>query len=156
EEAQAMAISRFARVLARTAALIVLLSVVGYAQDSGQVLRVFVGYGTLKNTPSTMNKLSPEAKAEVDKLEAMARKANGDAKYGEALKHLYHAMALMRGMEWTPARALNSAVTVKLDRAMLDPGESVPIKFGQIYALDEKINSKVTGFISLSKMRGEE
>jgi len=151
-----MVISRLARVLARTAALIVLFCVVGYAQDSGQVLRVFVGYGTLKNTPSTMNKLSPEAKAEVDKLEAMARKANGDGKYGEALKHLYHAMALMRGAEWTPARALNSGITVKLDRAMLDPGESEQIKFGQIYPLDEKINSKVTGSISLLKMRGEE
>ena len=83
------------------------------AQDSGQVLRVSVGYGTMRNTPSLMNKLTPEARKEVDRLAALARTANGEGKYGDALKHLYHAMALMRGAEWTPARALASALTVE-------------------------------------------
>jgi predicted esterase len=126
------------------------------AQDSGQVLRVSVGYGTMKNTPSVMAKLTPEAKAEVEKLGEMARAANSEARYGDALKHLYHAMALMRGTEWTPARALTSALTVKLDRAMLDPADKVAIRIGQMYALDEKLSTKLSGSISLLKSKGDE
>jgi hypothetical protein len=103
-----------------------------------------------------MAKLTPEARAEVDRLGEMARKANGEGKYGDALKHLYHAMALMRGTEWTPARALGSAITIKLDRAMLDPGDKVAIRIGQMYALDQKLNAKLNGSISLLRLRGEE
>jgi len=126
------------------------------AQDAAQVLRLSVGYGTMKNTPAVMAKLNPEAKAEVDRLEKLARAANTDGKYGEALKHLYHAMALMRGNEWTPARALGTAVTLKLDRQMLDPGDTVSLKVGQIFSLDEKLTSKPTVKIALVKMKGDE
>jgi len=86
----------------------------------------------------------------------MAQAANGQGKYGDALKHLYHAMSLMRGTAWTPARALGSAMTVKLDKSMLDPGDKVTIKVGQIYALDEKLTTKLAGSISLLKLRGDE
>ena len=133
-----MMISNVARRLMLTAALLMACGAVGLAQDSGQVLRVSVGYGTMRNTPSVMARLAPEARAEVDRLGEMARAANGEGKYGDALKHLYHAMALMRGAEWTPARALGTAITVKLDRAMLDPGDPVAIRIGQLFALDEK------------------
>jgi predicted esterase len=110
----------------------------------------------MKNTPAVMAKLTPEARAEVDRLEQMARAANGEGKFGDALKHLYHAMALMRGNEWTPARALGSAVTVKLDRQMLDPGETVSLKVGQLFSLDEKPAGKLAASITLVKMRGDD
>jgi predicted esterase len=126
------------------------------AQDAAQVLRVSVGYGTMKNTPAIMAKLTPEARAEVDKLEKLARASNSEGKYGAALKHMYHAMALMRGTEWTPARALSAGVTVKIDRLMLDPGETVTLKVGQLYALDEKPSGKLAGSISLVKMKSDE
>src|SRR5258708_31075559 len=147
------------RLLLRSAlAIAVLISCLApaLAQDAAQVLRLSVGYGTLKNTPAVMAKLTPEARAEVDQLEKLARAANTEAKYGEALKHLYHAMALMRGNEWTPARALSAAVTVKLDRQMLDPGETVSLKVGQIFSLDEKPTDKQTVKIALVKMKGDE
>jgi predicted esterase len=127
-----------------------------FAQDAAQVLRVSVGYGTLKNTPSVMAKLTPEARAEVDRLEAMARAANTEGKYGDALKHLYHAMALMRGNEWTAANALAPSLTVKLERQMLDPGETVSLKVGQIFSLDETLTGKLTARIALVKMKGDE
>jgi len=126
------------------------------AQDSGQVLRVSVGYGTMKNTPSVMEKLTPEKRLEVDRLGELARAANAQGKYGDALKHLYHAMTLMRGAEWTPARALTSALTVKVDRAMLDPGETVSVRIGQLFALDEKLPGKLTATVSLLKIKDEE
>jgi predicted esterase len=137
------------------AILIVCLSP-AVAQDAAQVLRVSVGYGTLKNTPAVMAKLTPEARAEVDRLEVMARAANGEGKFGDALKHMYHAMALMRGVSWTPARALGTALTVKLDRLMLDPGETVALKVGQLFSLDEKPAGKLTGSIALVKMKGDD
>lgn len=151
-----MMISKVARRFVLSAALVLACCAVALAQDSGQVLRVSVGYGTMKNTPSIMSKLTPEARAEVDKLGEMARAANGEGKFGDALKHLYHAMALMRGSEWTPARALGSAITVKLDRAMLDPGDKVAIRISQMYALDQKLNAKLSGSITLLKLKGDE
>jgi predicted esterase len=146
------------KLLLRSALLIVILIACflpAFAQDAAQVLRVSVGYGTMKNTPSIMAKLTPEARAEVDRLEKLARAANGEGKYGDALKHMYHAMALMRGMEWTPARALGSAVTVKLDRLMVDPGDSVALRVGQMFGLDEKPTGKLTASILLLKIKGD-
>src|SRR5262247_3858400 len=135
--------SRLVRHITFSVVLIIACCATGFAQDSGQVLRVFVGYGTMRNTPSVWAKLTPEARVEVEKLAHMAQAANGQGKYGDALKHLYHAMSVMRGVAWTPARALGSAITVKLDKAMLDPGDKVTIRVGQIYALDEKLNTKL-------------
>jgi predicted esterase len=126
------------------------------AQDAGQVLRVSVGYGTLKNTPEVISKLTPEKRAEVDRLGDLAKQANTAGKYGEALKNYYHAMAIMRGMEWTPARALSSALTLKIDKAMLEPGQPVVVKLSQIFALDEKLEGKLAGSIALMKLTGDE
>lgn len=151
-----MIVPTVARRFILSAALVIACCAVGLAQDSGQVLRVFVGYGTMKNTASVMDKLTPEARAEVDRLDKMARAANGEGKYGDALKHLYHAMSLMRGVEWTPARALGSAITVKVDRAILDPGDKIAIRIGQMYALDQKPSVKLSGSLSLAKLRGDE
>lgn len=117
----------------------------GLAQDAGQVLRVSVGFGTLKNTVT----MTPEKKAEVDRLEALARAANAASKYGDALKHLYHAMALMRGNDWTPANALTSALTLKLSSVVLEPGKSVTIRLTQMYALDEPLQGKLNGAIQI-------
>lgn len=147
-----MTISQAMRRLTFTVAVVIACGAIAFAQDSGQVLRVSVGYGTLKNTA----KMTPEVRAEVDRLGELARTANSEGKYGDALKHLYHAMALMRGAQWTPARALASALMVKLDRAMVEPGEKVVLRIGQMFALDEKPSGKLSATVSLLKIRGEE
>ncbi len=147
------------RLLLRSAfAIVILISCLApaLAQDAAQVLRLSVGYGTMKNTPSVMAKLTPEAKAEVERLEKLARAANTDGKYGDALKHLYHAMSLMRGVEWTPAAAMTPSLMVKLDRQMLDPGDSLALKISQIYSLDAKVENKLSASIRLVKMKGDE
>jgi predicted esterase len=149
-------ISKAMQRLLHSAAVVIACCTIAAAQDSGQVLRVSVGYGTLRNTPSVMAKLTPEARAEVDRLGELARAANAEGKYGDALKHLYHAMALMRGTDWTPARALASGLTVKLDRAMVDPGDTVAVRIGQMFALDEKPSGKLSVSVSLLKLRGDE
>jgi predicted esterase len=127
------------------------LAVIIAAQDAGQVLRVSVGYRTLKNSVT----MTPEKRAEVDRLGNMAAAANATGKYGEALKHYYHAMAVMRGMEWTPARAFSSSLTFKADKAMLEPGQSVGLKLGQIFPLDEKLAGRLAGTIAFIKLTGD-
>ncbi|MEN3335592.1 MAG: hypothetical protein V7641_4957 [Blastocatellia bacterium] len=138
--------------------LVILLActVLASAQDAGQVLRLSVGFNSLKNTLKAENKLSGDKLAEVERLNEMAKQANTAGRYGEALKHMYHGIALMRGQAWTPERALIGALTLKLDRAMLEPGQPFTVRVGQIYALDEKLEGKLTGSLALMKMTGDE
>jgi predicted esterase len=138
--------------------LVILLAcaVLASAQDAGQVLRLSVGFNSLKNTLKAENKLSGDKLAEIERLGELAKQANAANRYGEALKHMYHGIALMRGQAWTPQRALAGALTLKLDRAMLEPGQPFTVRIGQIYALDEKLEGKLTGSIALMKMKGDE
>lgn len=121
------------------------------AQDAGQVLRVSVGYNTYKNSAEN---LSPEKRAEAEKFGKMAQEATAAQKYGDALKHYYHAIAIFRGLEWTPEIALSNALTVKLDRVVIAPSESLKLKIGQIFALDEKPQGKMSGSIELLTTQG--
>jgi pimeloyl-ACP methyl ester carboxylesterase len=77
------------------------------AQDAGQVLRLSIGYNNLKKSAE---KLGSEKRAEVEKLGQLASEATRAGKYGEALKHYYHAIVLLRGAEWTPETALSTAL----------------------------------------------
>ena len=140
-----MTVFRTAQRVILSTAIFIACCVSCFAQDAGQVLRVSVGFGTLRNTVT----MTPEKKAEVDRLEALARAANAESKYGDALKHLYHAMALMRGTNWNPANALTSALTLKLDRVVLEHGKSVTIRLAQMYTLDEPLQGKLSGVIQL-------
>ncbi len=124
-----------------------LLALTVAAQDSGQVLRLSVGYNTLKNSTA----LSDEKRAEIERLEKLAFEANTARRYGDAIKYLTQAMAVIRGQQWTPGRALTAALTVKLSRAMVEPAETVSLQIGQMFALDEKIPSKLSATIELRK-----
>jgi predicted esterase len=121
------------------------------AQDAGQVLRVSVGYNTYKNSAE---KLSPEKRAEAEKFGKMAQEATGARKYGDALKHYYHAIAILRDSEWTPEVALSNALTVKLDRVVTAPSESLKLKVGQIFSLDEKPQGKISASVELVTTQG--
>lgn len=138
--------------------LVILLACAAFAsaQDAGQVLRVSVGFNSLKNTLKAENRLSGDGLAEIERLGEAARQANAAGRYGEALKHLYHGIAVMRGQAWTPTRALASALTLKLDRALLEPGQPFTVRIAQIYALDEKLAGKSTCGLALMRMTGDE
>jgi predicted esterase len=151
EESQIMNF-RFMRRIVLASVMLVVSVVFAQAQDAGQVLRLSVGYGTLKNS----TEMTPERRAEVDQLGKLAQQASAAGKYGDAMKHLYHAMSLMRGQEWTAWRALGQALTIKLERAVMEPGQSVGLKLGQMYAIDEKLEGKLAGSIGLAKMSGGE
>ena len=137
-------------------AVLLACAVLASAQDAAQVLRLSVGFNSLKNTLKAENKLTADQFAEVERLSELAKQANAAGRYGEALKHMYHGMALMRGQAWTPARSLAAALTLKLDHTLLEPGAPFTIRVGQLYALDEKLEGKLTGSLMLMKMRGDE
>src|SRR4029453_13955066 len=74
-------------------------STLAFAQDESQVLRLSVGFRTLKNNAT----LDDSQRQEVARLEERARAAASDKKYGEALRSYHHAMAVIRKQPWTPA-----------------------------------------------------
>jgi predicted esterase len=129
--------------------LTVVLSLACFAQDAQQVLRLSVGFRTLKNTAQ----LDEATRKTVEELEAKARAANTAQKYGEAIKHYSHAMALLRKQEWTPLRALNTALQIKLDKLIYDPGETARLKLTQIYTLDEPLPGKLSLTLTLAQTR---
>src|SRR5262245_44585975 len=92
--------------------LTIALALACFAQDALQVLRMSVGFRTMKNTAQ----MDEATRKTVTELEAKARSATLAQKYGEAMKHYSHAMALMRKQEWTPLRAFNTALQIKLDK----------------------------------------
>lgn len=122
------------------------------AQDAGQVLRLSVSYNTAKNSAT----LTDERRAEAARLERLAQEANAARRYGDAIKYLTQAMAVVRDQPWTWARALTAALTVKPDRALVEPAETVRLHLGQIFALDEKPQTPLVATVELLPLQGNE
>jgi poly(3-hydroxybutyrate) depolymerase len=120
--------------------------------DAARVLALNVSYGTAKAT--ALPSLSPEAKEEIAKLEAAAIAANRAGKYGEAMKNLHHAQAVVAGWKWTPLRQLNSSLIARLDRALPEPGQNVTIRVGQWYTPDDKVAGQLTATITVQPLMG--
>ena len=147
-------IARATRLFVVSICLVGICALIAQAQDAGQVLRLSVGFNTVRNTnASTMNE---HMRAEIDRLSKAAQQANGEGKYGEALKHLYHGLAIMRGQEWTPAVAFSTALTIKLERAVIEPAEMVGLRLGQLFSPDERLPAKPSVSVSLLKLKGDE
>src|SRR5215213_2600676 len=149
-------IFRLIRGLAISICLLIACAVAVAAQDAGQVLRLSVGYNSLYNTLKDSPKKDEAMLAKVESLGKAAREARQAGKHGEALKHYYHAIALMRGTEWTPERALATALTLKPERAMLEPDQTVSVRVGQLFQLDEKPQGKLAVSLALLRARGDE
>ncbi|MBS1787090.1 MAG: prolyl oligopeptidase family serine peptidase [Acidobacteria bacterium] len=129
-----------------TFVFVVLISLSGFAQDAAQVLRMSVGYRTMKNqTP-----MSDETRKAVEELEVKARAANTDKKYGEAIKHMTHGMALMQKRPWTPIAVLTEGTVAKLERCIFDPGDTVKVTLAQIFSLDDSVDGKLKGALSIA------
>ncbi len=122
------------------------------AQDSSQVLRLSVGFNTLKNSVP----MNEDKKKQIAELEAKAQKANSEKRYGDAMRHLTHGITLMRGMTWTPARALTAALQFKTDRVIADPGEVVKFKVMQLFALEEPFVGKLSGQLTIAPAKNKD
>ncbi|HZS09828.1 MAG TPA: prolyl oligopeptidase family serine peptidase [Blastocatellia bacterium] len=140
------------RLVATLLTLFAVISIQAFAQDASQVLRLSVGFNTLKNSVT----LSDDQKKEVARLENLARAANQAGRYGEAMGHMYHAMAVMRNQPWTPARALGTALQLKSDRVILDPGDVIHLKVTQLFALEEPLAGKLTPTVTIAPAKSKD
>ncbi len=122
------------------------------AQDAAQVLRLSVGFNTLKNSVQ----MNDEKKQQVTDLEAKARAANSEKRFGDAIRNLNQGIALMRGQQWTPARALGVAMQMKSDRVIADPGDSLKLKVTQIFALEEPLKGKLSGKLTIAPAKNKD
>ena len=120
-------------------------SCLGFAQDAGQVLRLSVGFRTMKNTVQ----MSDEKRKAVETLELQARTASNEQKFSDAYKYYSHAIALMRNQSWTPSQALAAGLQVKAERVILDPGDTVKLSLTQFFVLDEPIAGKLGGSLEI-------
>ena len=126
-------------------------STLAFAQDESQVLRLSVGFRTLKNSAT----LDDSQRQEVARLEESARAASSDKKYGEALRSYHHAMAVIRKQPWTPARALSAGLQVKFEKVILEPAGSVKLQLTQGFPLEEPLAAQLTGLLALEKASRE-
>lgn len=100
-----------------------------HAQDAGMVLRTSVTYRTQRNSLT----LSDEQRQQADQLSLEATQDNRDGKYGEAMRAMYHGMAVMRGIPWTPAFELASSLQGQLNHALAAPGSIVIVTLSPLY-----------------------
>jgi predicted esterase len=140
---------RATRFVLALAALFIFACTPLFAQDASQVLRLSVGFNTLKNIVP----LDAEKKKQIADLEAKAQKANGEKRYGDALRHLNHGLALMRGMAWTPSRALAAALQLKADRVVVDPGDVVKLRVTQSFTLEEPLGGTLNGRLTIASAK---
>jgi predicted esterase len=127
-------------------------SAVSYAQDAGQLLGLSVTERTLRNTV----KLPPAKQEEVDRLAAAAMKANAARNYSEAYKDMQHAIVLLKGAEWTPGRAWTTALALKADHSILEPGQSVALTLKQSFKLDEPLKEQPYATVYLTPFYAEQ
>jgi len=115
------------------------------AQDAGLVLRTSVTYTTQRNSLS----LTDEQKKEADRLSQEAREQSGNGNYAEAMRRYQDGMAVMRGVEWTPAVELISSLQGHLDHAMLDPGKQVAVSLTPLYPSERAAGENVFASVFL-------
>ena len=122
-----MMLLRFARFVVPAMGLVL------YAQDASLVLRTSVGYRTQRNSMQ----LSDEQKKMADQLNAEANQANAAGKYGDAMRALYHGMAVMRGVPWTPAYECAAGLQARVDHAVPEPGAQITVTLTPLYPCQE-------------------
>ncbi len=127
-------------------ALFTLTLIPALAQDASQVLRLSVGFNTLKNSVP----MNEEKKKQIAEIEAKAVKANGEKRYGDAMRYLNQGITLMRGQQWTPARALGTALLMKSSRVIADPGEVIQLKVLQLFTLEEPLSGNLSGIVMIA------
>jgi len=116
-----------------------------FAQDQKQVLEATVNYSIAKNS------VRAEKKAEVDELGRLAQSAANAGNYSEALKDYYHAIAVIRNVQWTPAAAVAASLSVRLDRTASEPGQTIHIDVKRLFK-DQDPEGKFDGAIVLTKL----
>ncbi len=108
--------------------------------DAGEVRRSFATYqATIASRPG----ISPAQKSELDRLEQQAKTAEKAGDYRNALRYITHGMAILQGMEWTPATSLSLGLEVTLDHIMWEPGKTVHVTVSEKFPHEGEFTEKV-------------
>lgn len=118
-----------------------------FAQDASSVLQLNIEYRTARNSAAPTAELA----LQIDELEMKARNATNDGQYGEAHRHLSHAIALLTGREWTAFRELGAALKVTAERVILEPGQTVEVTLRRIFVPTRPIERRLEGAIALGE-----
>ena len=133
----------------RIAPLVLAAACLLSAQDAGLVLRTSVTYGTQKSTLA----LTDEQKKQVDELSREAQQANASGKYGEAMRSLYHGMAVMAKVAWSPELEYAFSLHGRLDHAIVEPGAPVAITLTPYYVTERAVRDKLNAAVWLTPVK---
>src|ERR1035441_5447343 len=126
-------------------ALVLAFGLVLSAQDAGMVLRTSVTYNTQKATLP----LTGDQRRQADEFSREAQQASQAGKYGDAIRSLYHGLAVMRNVPWTPAFEFASSLQGKLDHAIVEPGAQVTVMLAPLYASPRAADIKLSASLIL-------
>lgn len=116
-----------------------------FAQDASSVLQLNIEYRTVRNGASPTVELARQ----LDALEVEARNATSEGQYGEAHRHLAHALTLLKGEEWTPLRELGAALKLTADRVVLEPGQAAELTLSLMFVPTSTIDHRLKGAIAI-------
>src|ERR1039458_6101211 len=126
-------------------ALVLAFGLVLSAQDAGMVLRTSVTYNTQKATLP----LTGDQRRQPAEFPREAQQASQAGKYGDAIRSLYHGLAVMRNVPWTPAFEFASSLQGKLDHAIVEPGAQVTVMLAPLYASPRAADIKLSASLIL-------
>src|SRR5664279_697338 len=115
------------------------------AQDAGMVLRTSVTYNTQKATLP----LTDDQRRQADEFLLEARQASQAGKPGDGMRSLFHGLAMMRNVPWTPAFEFVSGLQGKPDHAMVAPGAQVVVTLAPLYATPRAAGINMTAALFL-------
>ena len=120
--------------------LILLLATVISAQDAELVLRTMVGYNTMRATVP----LTSAKKEEATSLGELAATAGRAGKFGDAMRHYHHGIAVMQGFPWwTPEIELAAGLQASVDDAIANPGQQLLLTLSSLYPATGPATAKV-------------
>jgi predicted esterase len=67
-----------------------------------------------------------------------------------------HAIALLNGLDWTPARAWTTALTLHADHSVLEPGQIVKVTVSQKFRLDSPLAQRPYATVYLTPFYAEQ
>jgi predicted esterase len=103
------------------------------------VLRTSVTYNTQKATLP----LTDDQRRQADDLAREAQQATLAGRHGDAMRSLYHGLAMMRNVPWTPAVEFATSLQAKLDHAIVEPGAQVRITLTPLYPTQGAAGTKL-------------
>ena len=122
------------------------------AQDAGMVLRTSVTYNTQKATLP----LTDDQRRQADELAREAQQATLAGRHGDAMRSLYHGLAMMRNVPWTPAVEFATSLQAKLDHAIVEPGAQVRVTLTPLYTTPGAAGTKLSASLFLIPVKKDD